>query len=749
MTQLNLEATPFIGRRRELSEVRQALKSSRLVTLTGVGGTGKTRLAREVARQLQSELGESVWVVELPDNLDPDLVPLAVAQAMGLRTNATESQVPHVVEAVGDRPALIVLDNCEHLADACRGLVHELLMARPQLLMLTTSRQPLRITGEQVYAVPPLALPDEAVELFVGRATGALPGFRLDDENRPSVTRLCEALEGLPLALELAAARIRVLTPDAMLARLEDRYRLLSRGFLDTPGRQRSLEASVDWSWDLCSDQERLLWARLSVFTGGFSLEAAETVCSGAGLARDDVLDVLADLVDRSLVTRDLAADEPYFRMLETIRQYGVAKLAAMGRRTTWERRHRDWFSARARAFWSAWVGPDQPRLMQGVRRDFPNYQAVLEHACARPAESPRALRMVVDLENYWVVAGAFAEASHWADAALAPGRGTDSERIEALSLCAYFWAAQREFERADARVAEAVTLAERCSDPISTGYLNHGRGTIAMLKGDPAAAVEPLEAAIATFKAAGRLNTLLESMVVLSLCLTLIGRSERARSLIAEALTLTESTGESALRAFALWTLGRDALQHHDLDRAEELQRTSLELRWSLRDRQGVALNLEAMAAIATARSDTTRAGTLLGVAGHLWRFSGASAMAAPYLAAHRDLNEQITAGTRKDRVFVDAYLRGQSLPIEEAITLALSAPAPEPAPARAASPLTAREEEVAGLVGQGMTNQEIADRLFISLRTAQGHVENILRKLGLSSRTQVAAWVLQRQTS
>jgi predicted ATPase len=325
------EFTRFIGRRRELSEVRRLLSTSRLVTLTGIGGAGKTRIARRLTSDLERSYRGGAWMVELADLLDPQLLGHTVAGVLGLQVQSGARDPALLTGFLRDRQALLTLDNCEHLSAGCAELVVELLEACPDLKVQATSRQPLGIAGEAIFMVPPLSVPDtehlppldafgqyESVTLFVERASAALPSFGLTPENAESVARLVNALEGVPLALELAAARIRVLSPEAMLERINDRYHLLSRGFRDAPARQQSLMASVDWSYDLCTPQERTLWSRLSVFTGGFQLDAAEAVCAGDGLAEGEILDLVASLLDKSVLVRDDDTTVRY-RMLETL----------------------------------------------------------------------------------------------------------------------------------------------------------------------------------------------------------------------------------------------------------------------------------------------------------------------------------------------------------------------------------------------------------------------------------------------
>ncbi len=759
------EATRFVGRQRELSEVRQALSSGRLVTLVGVGGAGKTRLAQRLLQTTDRGFS-AVWGVELADVLDPAAVPGAVNDALGLQTRPGQDPSVALADLVGDRSVLLLLDNCEQVLDACSALVVGLLTRCPRLRVLTTSRQPLGVTGERVYAVPPLGMPAsatgiplaelaeyESVGLFLDRARTVLPGFTLTAENAEAVTQVCLALDGLPLALELAAARIRVLTPEAILERLRDRFQLLNRGFAGRPARQQTLEASVDWSHDLCSAEERLLWARLSVFVGGFGLDAAETVCAGPDLAGSEILDVLSDLIDKSLVARD-AGDGLHYRMLETIRQYGAASLEASGETALYQGRHRDWYLAQALRLGAEWTGPTQARRVAQWRRDHANVRQVLEQTATRPESAPTALVLVMALEGFWLVTGLLAEARHWLELGLSHDVGQPSVRAGAYSMCAYIGSIQSDPGYAAASLVRARALLAGSQDPLSLGYLAFASASVALFGGNMTGALAEVEHSIGLLETAGEVNHVAMGLVISGFCHTSLGHPEEAAAAKAACLAVTEPTGELYARSLALWSLGLDARDRGRLDEATELEMRALTMKAALRDHPGVAVVLEALASIAAARGEAARSATLLGAAGAIWQFVLVHPVAAPFIAAERARGEAHARRSIADPAFEAAYRRGRKMTLDAAVQFALgdvaaSAAAPaEPTPSVAGSRLTSRETEVAELVGQGLTNQEIADRLFISVRTAQGHVENILRKLGFGSRTQVAAWVAGRAT-
>ena len=777
MNTLALDATPFVGRQRELADLRRVLASARLLTLIGVGGAGKTRLAVSYA---ESESGGSaVWTVPLADVTESHLVGLAVVEALGLHIRPTDSPVDAVAELVADRPALLVLDNCEQIGDAVAFLVVELLDRCPLLRVLVTSRHALGVRGEVVYPVPPLSVPAadaqvslteleryDGVRLFLQRAGAARPGFRPSESSAPAIARLCGALEGLPLALELAAARINALTPQVMVERLEDRYRLLSRGYADTPNRHRSLLASVTWSYDLCTPQERLLWARLSVFAGGFGLEAAEYVCSGDGLAEGEVLDVLQNLIDKSLVTRD-PADDLHYRMLETIRQFGMGRLAEAGEFELYRRRHEQWFVDLSTRLGVEWTGPTQGMWLEHWRRNHANLRLVLEHGAGHPQDVGTVLRTVMALEGYWLVTGLLAEARHWLELALSHDTGPVPERALAHGMLAYLAALRGDADDAAEHLRHNDALLAEEPSEFLQAYRVFAGALVAFFAGDVDQALPLAEESMARFDGVGVVNHVSVALMVSGVCHDHRGERGAAERAIDACLETTRAAGELYTRSLALWWRGVAARDAGDLDRATDLQLEALAMKETLRDRPGLAMVLEALAGIASARGDGERAAALLGAAQALWTFVQGAPAAAPFIASEREVGEALARSLLAERSFERSYRRGLAMNTGEAVRFARSLEGalpqtgrqtgrqtsprtgPQPGPqrlSREGAVLTAREAEVATLLGAGMSNQEIADRLVISIRTAQGHVENILRKLGFSSRAQVAAWIVTR---
>jgi predicted ATPase len=372
-TNLPAPWTSFIGRQLEMAELQGLLTRSRLVTLIGTGGVGKTRLAQEVGTQLIGRYSGGVWLVELASLADGQRVPQAVASALAVQEAGPRPIVETVIDIIRHQRMLVILDNCEHLVSACAAFAEALLRDCPELRILATSREPLGISGEAVFRVPTLALTpvqdvspttsiaiSEAARLFVDRAATALPGFEISDQNAPSIARICSQLDGIPLAIELAATWVKVLSVDEIAARLNDRFRLLTGGSRTAPSRQQTLRGMCDWSYDLLEEPERVLFRRLAVFEGGWTLEAAEVVCRGDSIAPEQILPVLAKLVDKSLVLADPQGQPGRFHMLETIRQYGWERLVQCGEAETVCARHAAHYLALAKRAAPRLLGPEQ-----------------------------------------------------------------------------------------------------------------------------------------------------------------------------------------------------------------------------------------------------------------------------------------------------------------------------------------------------------------------------------------------------
>ncbi len=475
------QLTSFVGREEQMSEVRGILAGNRLVTLTGAGGAGKTRMAIQVGGQIRGDFRDGAWYADLAPIADADSVPITVARALGLPDQPGRSTVDTILRFIGDREMLLVLDNCEHLLDASSELSITLLDRCPGLTLLTTSREPIGLAGEVVWRVPSLSLADEAVELFGDRARLARPDFRLTDDNVGSVTEICRRLDGMPLAIELAAARVRALSLAEILDSLHDRFRLLTGGSRTAVRRQQTLRASVEWSHALLTEPERVLFRRLAVFMGGFDLDAAQAVSGDRDVERYQVLDLLTLLVDKSLVVAEDNAGRMRYRLLETVRQYALEKLAESGEADEVRTRHRDHYTGIAIEFDStARVGEDQ--LLERAESDMDNMRAAFAWNRER-CDTDGALRLASALSPLWLAHGCIQEALTWFDAAADDEMRHRSEISPAVRVRAVvdralldMWAGF--LGRVD-EVDQALAIARELGDPVLLARALVARGIV------------------------------------------------------------------------------------------------------------------------------------------------------------------------------------------------------------------------------------------------------------------------------
>jgi predicted ATPase len=545
---LPVETSTFVGREHELAELAALLAHTRLLTLTGAGGVGKTRLSLELGRRHEAAYADGALLVELDSLDDGALVPGAVAKALDLQALRGGAMVDALGAELEPLALLLVLDNCEHLIGAAAALVDALLRAAPNVAVLATSREPLRVPGEVVFRVPSLGIPDpdrdeepevllgyEAVRLFVARAEAVAPGFSLDAETAPAVARICHRLDGLPLALELAAARADALTPTALADRLDDRFRLLRAGSRTAPTRQQTLEATLDWSHDLLSAEERTLLRRLAIFSGGFVLEAAEEVCAGDGLEAAQVALLLADLVDKSLVASEDRDGPRRYRLLETIRSYAGSRLDASGERDTVAGRHALWLVQLVR-------GLDEQ--LTGLEPEQGNLRAALETLIA--AEPEEALRLCARVWPFWLRRIELPQARHWLEASLERAPAGSAERIEAL-----LGHAAIEFRSGDAgyglvKVEEALTLARSLGDAALEWRALHFRAAVEIANDDGMRAAAYYEPALAIAREHGLAPLAAVSAYSLGAAAWVSGNSAEAERRCAESFELFGALSDS-----------------------------------------------------------------------------------------------------------------------------------------------------------------------------------------------------------
>ncbi|MDH6487657.1 LuxR C-terminal-related transcriptional regulator [Streptomyces sp. SAI-127] len=856
---LPVETTSFVDRRGEQAAGRELLSRARLVTLTGPGGVGKTRLAARIAARAERTFPDGVRFVHLAGLREPELVPLAVADALGLHDHSAGPPADALVAHVRDRKVLLVLDNCEHLLRACARLAAALLRGTTGVRILATSRHRLGLTEENLLDVRPLPVPDPdgdlsaadgypALALFADRAAAVVPGFALTAGNRAAVARLCRRLDGLPLAIELAAVRMRVLGVEQLLERLDDRYRLLTSGSPAALPRHRTLRAAVDWSHELCTAREQLVWARLSVPAGGFDLETAEAVCADGDLVHGaDVLDAIAGLVDKSVLSREPGPDGVRYRLLDTLRHYGLEMLRGMeGEELATRRRHRDWMLRRATACEQAWFGPGQREIVARLRADQDNLRAALDFslrgaggaaaasgpdgvfgvgapgaasvmaagpgaaarsasgstasatsadpregatptpadtlaglrlagtlagpgAAARPAPGSTAsatsadpregatptpadtlagLRLAGTLWFYWHACGAPREGRYWVERALEANPEPTSERARGLWVAGLLAGCPEDLTRGLRRAEEARELARGLGDAAEAAHAAYVIGVIRLFADDLCAALAHFEAGVARGPVPGQHLSLVGlDQVELACALGFLGHADRAVEVCEKTLRLCEEHGEEWVRSYALRMLALAHTVKQDWPRAERYAREALRLKLAVNDLIGLALTLDLTARIATERSAHERAAVLLGGADRAWAAVDQGRWGSEALNSLRRDTESRAGRVLGSTAFTAAYDRGAALTLPELVGHALQEPGlPDvtpPAPDRPQVRLTPREAQVAELVAEGLANQQIADRLVIARRTAEGHVERILNKLGFNTRTQIATWV------
>jgi predicted ATPase len=677
---LPLELTGFVGRRADVAEAKRLLSVSRLVTVTGIGGVGKTRLALRAAAEAQHDFHDGAWLIELGELRDPSSVIDVVAGGLGLRDQSGRVLLEALVEFLRARMLLLILDNCEQVVGEAAKLTEVLLRVCPELRILATGRERLGIGGEAVLRLSPLAVPDadrelreltdyDAASLFAQRADAALPGFRLTEENKAIVARICSRVDGLPLAIELAAARLRAMSCEQILERLHNRYALLARGARGAPARQQSLGWCIGWSYDLCTPAEQRTWARLSVFAGSFQLEAAEDICNG-DLAPENMADLLAALVDKSILTRTESNGEVRFRLLDTVREYGREKLTLTGGYPTLRRRHLDWYQRLAADVEAEWFSSRQIHWMKRTEMETHNLREALEFALS---ESPRTLlRMCAGLYLYAVSRGFLSEMRRWLDRALtATPLEPSNDRIKALYAATVCAGLQGDLPSANGRAAEAQVLAEQMSDCASRGLAALADGFAALVGGDSYRALRRSEDAVA---ATDDLIVRVPAMILQGWALEFRGELGRALILQEKALAMAESVGEVVFRSYALRSIGVGWWRKGKPERAQRLLQECLQESRLIDDPRNGAACLEALAWIARAKNNPRRAVVLMASAEALRDCLGVSPVEFPDLVVFQQECESRAREVLDAETFATAHRQGYAMTFDDAVTYALA---------------------------------------------------------------------------
>jgi predicted ATPase/DNA-binding SARP family transcriptional activator/DNA-binding CsgD family transcriptional regulator len=797
-TNLPHALTSFIGREQEIAEIGRLLMQTRLMTLTGSGGSGKTRLALEATATLSEKFVDGIWLVELAALTDASFVPEAVATALDVRETSDRPLLEQLVEALRSKRMLLLFDNCEHLVDACARLADVLLRACPHLTILATSRQALGLIGEITWRVPALAAPDpdrlppfehllryDAVRLFLDRASTSRPDFALTPQNGMAVVQICRRLDGIPLAIELAAVRVKVLTVEQLAARLDDALALLVAGSRTAQQRQRTLRATCDWSYALLSEREQALFRRLSVFAGGWRLEAAEQICAApypsllssteTSEARGEstqVFDLLAQLVDKSLVVMVEREGQARYTLLDILRQYGAEQLTIAGEVHAVRRQHLEWHLALAEIAEPDLSGPNQAVWLQRFEMEHDNLRAALSWA-NESGERDYGLRLAGALWSFWSMRGHISEGRRWLEAALAADRTQPEDRNEsrmAVRAKAFRGASvlahqQADFERAAVLAEESLVCYRTLGDVLGGARALNNLGIIALKQGDYSRAATLCQESLALAREAR--NEPLIAIVLNNLGVLAADQRDYSRAVLLyeESLAQYRKLGDGFGSAMTLLNLGEMALSQGDYLKATPLYHDGLVLARENGSKELIPYGLEGLAGAAAAQSTAsgyadagqTSTESLLRSA-RLWGAAQGFRIAInnplpPVDAANHERRVAAARAQCDPTAFTRAWDEGYAMPIENAVVEALALSAPptpvsipeEPSPPDSFNHLTPREREVAALIAAGHTNREIAAKLVISERTVDTHVARILAKLKLTSRTQITSELFQ----
>ncbi|MGW6706486.1 ATP-binding protein [Streptomyces sp. NPDC054956] len=701
----------FVGRGVELTELARLLESSRLVTVTGAGGVGKSRLVLAAARAAAeaaaggadpagpacpAESGGSeqelycdgVWLAELASVRDPALLELTVAEALGLTDHTTRPPRTVLAEHLAERRLLLVLDGFEQLVDETASLVRDLLRGSPGLRVLAAGRRPLTLDGELSWPLAPLD-PEEALTLLIDRASAADPAFTPTEANRAVLAELCARLDGLPLALELAAGRLRTLSPEQVLSRLEDRFALLTGGSRGALPRHRALRTAIGWSHELCTAGERLLWARLSVFAGQFDLDAAEYVCAGPDLPVESVLDLVGELLGQSLLVREETAAGVRYRMLETVRIYGAGWLESLGDAGRLRRRHRDWYMGLATWCELDWFSPRQQEVAALVEAELPNLRLALECCLDEPDEIHLGQYLAGTLWFYWAGCGRLTEGRHWLDRTLEGGHGPgepseyESSRLKALWVLGYVAALQGDSVASMSALYECRDGAALSGNPVAGAYAVHRMGCLALISDDMARARELLGSALERYRDAGELNSnVLMCQVELAMALAFQGEQAGALSLCEEVRDICEERGERWTKAYALYVLAYAALDSGATAEARRLLSECVAVNHVFRDLVGLVLAVELLALVTVAEGHPAEAAVLQGAAEPMWDGVGMRLFGSGYFNAPRLMCQERAGELLGAERYASCARHGRTLGVDALVERALRGPEPAPAP-------------------------------------------------------------------
>jgi non-specific serine/threonine protein kinase len=746
-----------VGREREIAEIARLIADNRLVTLVGSGGVGKTRLAIEEAAAVAPRFADGVDLIDLSGVPDPALLLATVAQAIGVEDRADADLAQRLTRVLRPQSRLLVLDNCEQFLAETAVAAMQLLSGCPRLWILATSREGLGVPGEVIWRVPSLTFPwpghlpsldemegFEAMALFAERARAARPGLVIGTADIAALSSICFRLDGIPLALELAAARVSALCITEIADRLDDRFTLLSRT-IGAPARHQTLRASVDWSHHLLSQAEQTLFRRLAVFVGGWSLSAAEEVGAGSPVGDGEVARLLAALVDKSLVQAEDSATGTRYRLLEAVKAFAREQLVASGELEEAQARHGTYFADLGERVASRLHGRDQDLWASRLDQDQANLRAVRQWCAADPARAVHGLRMAAGLWEYWLIRGLIEEGAAWLEDALQRASGPPGTRAATLTGLAFFTCLRGQFQRGGELIAASIALYEQADDlpgqARALAILGYWRAN----HGDRQGSAEALDRAMLLAGLAQNLYPAAYAQLMAGLAASSMTDRALSRAHAAQSVGLFTEIGDRRGAGYARCVLA-DCLSGEGIP-AESLAilRTCLGVFEELRDRWGLLVSTTSAALAHAALGDWRQAAFVLGVADSLSERIGGHPFPAVQAAIDAiaaktaaELGPSATPRREAGRVV------GRGDCIAAAIGLA-----PEPGPPRPQQrelPLTRREHEVTELIAGGLTNRQIADRLFIAQRTVDTHVGHILAKLSCSNRSQAAVLIGSR---
>lgn len=682
LTNLPKPLTSFVGREKQVAELTELVTSQTLVTLTGAGGSGKTRLAIQLGHQVYRQFADGVWFVDLVPLADPTLVPQQVMKTLGVQEQPQRDVSETLIEFLEKKPLLLILDNCEHLVNACAALAETLVTQCEMLHVLATSREALGISGETVWQIPTLAVPTtegvaqwlmeyEGIRLFVDRARLVNPRFELTEQNASPVVRICRRLDGIPLALELAAARIKVLTPEQIAARLDDRFNLLTTGSRTALPRQQTLRALIDWSYDLLSRQERVVLQRLSVFAGGWTLEAAEHVAGDGheNIPTNEVLDLLAHLADKSLANVEAKPNAIRYSMLETIREYAQGKLEKSGEAAQVRGRHFEFFSKLAEEAEPKLDGREQLYWLNQLEREHDNLRAALTWSENEQESSESGLRLAAPLWRFWEMRGHLTEGRHWLEELLqADRRASDSIRAKTLAGAGTLAWQQGDYARATDLHQKALDLYRQLGDKEGIAFSINNLGTQALHQRAFEQARTFFQEGLALAREQGNQRLTGYLLHNLGEVARYAGDFAEATRLYRESLALFEAVGDKWASAVTLNWLGVVAQRQDQYEQATEFLKQSLTLGRELESNERIAEALEGLAGVAVAQRNSSRAARLFGAAQMLREI-----MNAPLPPTERDEYDRNIAANLS-QVESKALAEGQAMTLEQAVEYALN---------------------------------------------------------------------------